>query len=322
MNLKEVIIAGQVISLRFLDRNELKGIYTDAQIRYAFYEAEFQGNKFLLLESKKNIRQTPLQYKATSDIIQAKKSLPCVFLFDSLAYYERNRLIERGVYFVVSNKFVFLPFLLMNAKARMDVDTEKLRPAAQYIVLCHLQNKTLNGYSLAKLESELPYKYVTLSRAVRQLEALSLIEASVDATGTKIINFKNDNALLWKTVEPLFQSPVKSRYYADEGVDGGIMSGVSALSHYSSLNPDEQVCFALDGETFKSLNNQNKLKGLNAQDGPIILEIWKYPPLMSSEIAGRRYVDRLSLYLSLRDDKDPRIEKELETMLKNMGLEN
>ena len=319
MNLKEVIIAGQSISLRILNRNELKGIYTDALIRYTFYEAAFQGNRFILLEPNNNVRQKPLQYKTTADIIQAKIHLPCVFLFDTLAYYERNRLIERGVYFIVSKKFVFLPFLLINAKAGKGVDTGKMLPAAQYIVLYHLQRGDLNGYTLAGLSKELPYEYVTVSRAVRQLEAMSLIETKVDATGTKMIYFMSNNDLLWKTAEPLFSSPVKKRYYADENITSGIVSGVSALSHYSSLNPDEQICYAFDSVTFKALD-LNNIKGLNTQDGPVVLEIWRYPPLVPSGNTEKRYVDKLSLYLSLRNEKDPRIEKELEIMLKSMEL--
>ena len=33
------------------------------------------------------------------------------------------------------------------------------------------------------------------------------------------------------------------------------------------------------------------------------------------KIGQHEYVDRLSLYLSLRDDNDPRVEKELENII-------
>ena len=42
--------------------------------------------------------------------------MPCVFLFENLATYERNRLIARGVHFIVSGKYVFLPFYLLMPK--------------------------------------------------------------------------------------------------------------------------------------------------------------------------------------------------------------
>ncbi|MFA6677199.1 MAG: hypothetical protein WCS34_06380 [Bacteroidales bacterium] len=170
------------------------------------------------------------------------------------------------------------------------------------------------------LESELPYKYVTLSRAVRQLEAMYLIQVNINEHGTKSIYFDKDNVALWKKVEPMLYSPVREIYYIYNTIDCGVISGVNALAHYSNLNPDENVCVALDNDTFKALKSKNKLKGLNKQDGQMMLEVWKYRPLIFSKYAGAYYVDKLSLYLSLRNDKDPRIEKELENMLKKMGI--
>ena len=44
------------------------------------------------------------------------------------------------------------------------------------------------------------------------------------------------------------------------------------------------------------------------------IEIWKYPPIPMEE----EFVDKLSLYLTLKDDVDPRVEKELEIMINKM----
>ena len=46
--------------------------------------------------------------------------------------------------------------------------------------------------------------------------------------------------------------------------------------------------------------------------GPTV-EIWRYDPLIFSE-DGRR-VDSLSLWLSLRDETDPRVRKEMDSMM-------
>jgi hypothetical protein len=39
------------------------------------------------------------------------------------------------------------------------------------------------------------------------------------------------------------------------------------------------------------------------------LEVWNYPSL------SQDYADPISLYLTLKDEKDPRVEKELELMI-------
>lgn len=45
-----------------------------------------------------------------------------------------------------------------------------------------------------------------------------------------------------------------------------------------------------------------------------MVEAWKYPALVMQE-NGKQYVDKLSLYLSLQDDNDPRVEGELERLI-------
>ena len=45
--------------------------------------------------------------------------------------------------------------------------------------------------------------------------------------------------------------------------------------------------------------------------------MWKYPPVIEKEDG---FVDRLSLVLSLREDDDPRVEKEIELMTDRLWL--
>lgn len=52
-------------------------------------------------------------------------------------------------------------------------------------------------------------------------------------------------------------------------------------------------------------------------DGAVMVEAWKYPALVMQE-DGKQYVDKLSLYLSLQDNKDPRVEGELERLINEM----
>lgn len=47
------------------------------------------------------------------------------------------------------------------------------------------------------------------------------------------------------------------------------------------------------------------------------IEIWSYPPLSVNGV-----VDELSLYLTLKDDEDPRVEKELENMMNKIWNPN
>ena len=55
----------------------------------------------------------------------------------------------------------------------------------------------------------------------------------------------------------------------------------------------------------------------NDIEGRYTIEIWKYPTCMPHQ-PNTKIVDKLSLYLSMKDDPDARIEKELEELIENM----
>ena len=46
-------------------------------------------------------------------------------------------------------------------------------------------------------------------------------------------------------------------------------------------------------------------------DARSLLQVWRYDPCL----CGKEQVDRLSLYLSFGDERDPRVESEIERML-------
>ena len=301
--------------MRLMSRSELKGVFTDSLLMFTFYDLEYMGFQFVVLESKTAVHLTPVQYKKQTSNLTAVLGKPCVMKFDQLASYERNRYIEQGVYFVVSGKYVFLPFLLINSKDSAPINKERLQPAAQYLLLYHLQRKSLEGCTLSEMEKLLPYNYLAISRAVRQLNATNLVYVDVSNNGTKRIHIEKEGKQLWKEAEPLMQNPIKSVLYADEEVTQGVVGGINALSHYSALNPERIHTKVIYEPKFRKSKEAGALPDLNILDGATRIEVWKYPPVIEKEDG---FVDRLSLALSLRDDNDPRVEKEIELMIDNL----
>ena len=140
-----VILADERLELRKMERSELKGVYTDAVLSFNFYATSYKGCEFLLLAPKKKDRYTPMQYSNISKRIGGTLGKPVAFLFDDLVYYERNRMLSRGVYFIVSDKYAFLPFLVINARSAEVSERSSLTPVAQYILFYHLQSMSLDG---------------------------------------------------------------------------------------------------------------------------------------------------------------------------------
>ena len=84
---KAVIIAGKAIPMRLKNRSELKGVFTDALLMFSFYDIEYRGVQFVVLESKTAVHLSPVQCKKLASKLSAVLGKPCVIMCDELASY-------------------------------------------------------------------------------------------------------------------------------------------------------------------------------------------------------------------------------------------
>lgn len=304
--MKTATIAGQTIQVSPLDKSEQTGLWLELIANFVIGKFDFNNHTMLIFISKSSIKYTPLQLKKISERVEQVKNIPAVFYFERLLTYERDRLIEQGVYFVASDKYAFVPSLIVNRKGNAQNIKESFYPSTQYLLLYHLQIESINGTSIKELEDVLPYKYVTIARSVRQLQQLGLIELA--GGKEKIIVVVSGHRDLWVKAQPYMVNPEKAIYFSTTPLPNGKIGNISALSHYSMLAPEDVPTKVITTEQFLELKKSN-YPFLPFEDVQRI-EVWKYPPL-----GNNGYVDRLSLYLTLKDDRDPRVEKELETII-------
>ena len=305
-----ISIVGQNIELHRLPQSEEKGLWFGLLIAFRIYKFSFNNSDMLLLEAIGEDGFPPGQLRKIADRIYAAKHCESVFYFDSLPTFERDRLVKQGVYFIVGEKFAMLPQILMNRLMGKRNFGETLRPAAQYMLLSHLQEGGFDGKSFKDLEMSLHYKYATIANAVKQLEEVGLMETTVGDNRVKRLAITMDNASLWEKAQKVLTSPICKVIYASNPVDG-VIGGVSALSEYSMLAPENVPTRVLTQPQFKEYCSGG-LKAFPTEDMQRI-EVWSYPP-----ISKNGFADKLSLYLSLKDNKDPRVEKELELMMKKL----
>ena len=84
------------------------------------------------------------------------------------------------------------------------------------------------------------------------------------------------------------------------------MAGISALAEYGNLNDDPEQTTALYSRDFDKSIPTFEYSGHH-------LELWRYNPRL---LCGKdSVVDKLSLYLSLKEDEDPRVKDELSRMM-------
>ena len=304
--MKEITIAGQQIELRNLSKQDQKGLWLELIANFKMMQFDFNGQVMLLLVAKGEMDYTNVQRRKISERIESVKHIPAVFYFDNLLTYERDRLVEQGVYFIVADKFAFVPTLIINRLSTKSEIKELFYPSTQYILFYHLQIESLDGLSLKELEDKVPYKYKTIAKSIKQLEALGLVR--LEGSRNKKLVFELSGKELWDNVSTNLIDPIKSIEYTSDVFPEGDIGGISALSHYSMLVPEDVPTRVLTAEWVRE--HKYSIPELHSFEDTQRIEIWKYPP---SGTSG--YVDKLSLFLTLKDDKDPRVEKEIEIMM-------
>ena len=304
--MKKITIAGQQIELRNLSKQDQKGLWLELIANFKMMQFDFNGQVMLLLVAKGEMDYTNVQRRKISERIESIKHIPAVFYFDNLLTYERDRLVEQGVYFIVADKFAFVPTLIINRLSTKSEIKELFYPSTQYILFYHLQIESLDGLSLKELEDKVPYKYKTIAKSIKQLEALGLV--SLEGSRNKKLVFELSGKELWDKASTNLIDPIKSIEYTSDVFPEGDIGGISALSHYSMLVPEDVPTRVLTAEWVRE--HKYSIPELHSFEDTQRIEIWKYPP---SGTSG--YVDKLSLFLTLKDDNDPRVEKEIAIMM-------
>lgn len=309
-----ISILGVRTELVPMQKNKLKGLNADLLLRFAYFTTVFNHNQLCIIQAKNNNSLTPLKCRNITEQIEKITGMPVVVWADTLAYYERERFISQGVYFIVSDKYAFLPSLIASVRVKNAVkQPARLIPAAQYLFLYYLLDNSNMEYTIRQLETVFPYNYLAISRAVINLENLQLCKSKKDDAGNKIIYFEHSKRELWEKAQKYLTSPVKKIVYSDTLLERNFnVSGINALSYYSHLNPEQYATMAIWDKTFSELSVK-----CNEIEGNYKIEIWKYPAFMPG-ISGDKIVDKLSLFLSLKDEADARVEKELEILIENM----
>ncbi len=328
--LKEYIknTLGASVNIRTLPKKGKAVLPLYIKETYDVYVTELFNRKLILIKDKNNTRFKALQTRKNIDLVKKVLNKNVILVLTELEAYNRKRLIEQGVNFIVLNKQMYMPDLLIdlrdintNGKSR-NINT-KLLPSAQFLLIFHIIHKNnqfnIEDYSFKEIAKITGYTPMAISKAVENLKILKLV--TVTGEKQKQIKFNYTKSELWHTVnkQNLLINPVIKKVFVDEKPESEQLpySNNSALPEYTDMNPTKQVYYAMDKNKFYHLQRNDLLKNPNDTEGQYCLEIWKYNPvtLLLKYQTDNFVIDPLSLYISLEDVKDERVEMALEQII-------
>lgn len=297
-------VFGLTINYKSWDKKQALPLYVAGN--YEIDEAIVSNNRFIVMSPIGDLPTLPAMKKHIEKI-QKIDDVPVAFYLKNLSDFRRKGMLESNIPFM-TEKQVFLPFigtLLMEEKNNA-LYKEKFMFSTQQLFLMYLYNRQ-NKLYVANVGKKLPYSAMTLSRAVKQLEASDLFLVYKDGVN-KVIESKYDRRELFERAKPFLLDPVRKYGYIEKSrIDENmVLASESALAKNSMLNPSKLITYAIDEQEMDINQMENELVDPNKQ---IRLELWGYDPKLFSD---DNVADGLSVALSLREIVDERIEEAID----------
>lgn len=278
---------------------------------YTLYKGMLFGKEIIFAFASDDNQHTPAQTKKELTLLENKTGCLSVLVIEKVMSYNVKRFIDQRINFIIPQKQMFIPSLLIDLKKTKttNADIKETMPVlAQCILLYHIQVSSVDRMKSEDIQTLFDVSYATVNRALRWLKENGLI--MLEGKKTKEIRFFYSNKELWETALPLFNSPVEKVVYTDDIIEQAIESGINALSEYTMINSEKSHCYALTREDLKTKNITT-----NYYFGENKIEIWRYSPFFLTQ---GHYVDKLSLYLSLINNNDERIQIELDNLINDI----
>lgn len=275
---------------------------------YDIHVAHIMNQRCIMIKPKEELATLPALKKHINKI-KSSEHVPIILELDNLSSYRKKSLIENNIPFI-TQKQLFLPFIgtLLTKKEESSILVNKLTYSAQQLLLFYLYSHTPKLY--ASDCKVLPFTAMTLSRAVKQLEATELFLITKEGVNT-VIESKYSYKELFEKSQKYLSNPIKTRGYIEKSqiTKEMVLSGESVLSKKTMLNSNKLMDYAISEKKFDKKKLKNELIDPDEQ---VALELWAYDPKL---LSNDNMADTLSVVLSLRDNNDERVEEAVEKII-------
>lgn len=251
---------------------------------------------------------TPAQIERYMTVLSDHFQMPTVYVGDRLAPHEPERLISKGISFIVPGEKMFLPFagtFLKRTSPFCQIEHDYLGTCAQLIVLGVLQKYLAAPVRIIDVVDRFGFSKSTAISALFELEHFGL--GMKEKTNSREIGFYfvSSGKKLWDEVQPFLRNPCKRTVGLETIPDDHTLTlaGVDALAKETMLNTTEPKCFAMSLSEFR----KKDIKTVRTATANCHLQLWLYRPTIFVPVR----IDMLSLYLTLKNNPDERVQMAL-----------
>lgn len=254
------------------------------------------------------------------DLVGAQIDGYCL-VAEHLPPYLRRRLVEMRMPFVIPGRQLYWPALgnaetTQRARRLPAEPVEQLAPAAQQLLIAMLLGQLKQPVSVSSAAKTLGYTQMSMSRAVKEMESANLVDSGLEGrlrTFTLMFSAKG----IWNRALPKLRSPVIEtvRVMRRELPDTvTVVAGESALAERSELAAPAEPTYAVASRAWPRQHRDVRTIP-TVDEGTCRVELWRYAP---EATARGGFADSLSVYLSLRDHRDERVQQALGVMMEQM----
>lgn len=242
---------------------------------------------------------------------------PVIVALPQVAPGERKQLIAHGIEFVVPGSQLYAPRLGLILSERFSVETRRelvqVSPATQALLIWFLlQHPVTQLWHPSADAPAMGYTAMTVTRAVRELLQLNLFELVVRGRA-KHLKMVMTHRQLWEKAKPHLGTPVQRTLWSyDErllGIPDARAAGESALTLRTMLVEPSAPVIAVTSDVAARARQDGVFFEPRQLADATEVQVWRYRPTMESD---NRTADRLSVWLSLKDSADPRIQMALD----------
>ena len=281
-----------------------------------FMECFIEERKCLLMVTEELPDGSTLAKRVSE--ISNLMGMPVILVMENMDSVRRRILIANRTSFIIPGKQAYLPFMgaLLTERGMANMSsTEKqtFSPAAQVLLLSHLQKESFAGKIISEISKYFPYSVKTVAAAAKELEQAGICTIEGDNSGKYLHWIPKEE--IWNKSYPWLTSPVQDVLYCDR-----IEMIPETLRYVTYDKALSEYTFMADfsGESFAVYKNDDAIKKLknngtfNSVEGRYRIELWKYNPAL---LANGNMVDALSLALCYKECSDERVMAELNKLI-------